>query len=139
MRCKHCGFETQESFDRCPACGKLQSDPIEQESPTVPEEPVLPQETAVPRLNRMSVVGFALSCSSLVISFFGLNALVGLILSIVGLSELRFTEERGKGFAVAGIALSLISLILNALAIIYLLQLAYTGKLEQFISAAQGG
>ena len=74
MRCKHCGFETQESFDRCPACGKQQSDPVEPEIAPVVEEPVQQEQAAAPRFNRISVVGFILSCSSLVISFFGLNA-----------------------------------------------------------------
>ncbi len=143
MRCKHCGFENQETFDRCPACGKLQSDPVEPETAPAPEpapirEESAPQEqTAVPRYNRMTVVGFILSCSSLVISFLGLNALVGLIFSTVGLSELRFAEERGKGLAVAGIAIAIVSLIINVFAIIYVFQLLVTGKLDEFIAAAQ--
>ena len=137
MRCKHCGFETQESFDRCPACGKQQSDPVEPEIAPVVEEPVQQEQAAAPRFNRISVVGFILSCSSLVISFFGLNALVGLICSIVGLSELRFVEERGKGLAVAGVITGIFSLILNVFAIIFLMQLMYTGKLDQFIAGFQ--
>ncbi len=132
----------QETLDRCPACGKLQSDPIEPEQSAPAPEPApvreesAPQEqAAVLRYNRMSVAGFILSCSSLVISFFGLNALVGLIFSTVGLSELRFVEERGKGFAVAGIAIAIVSLIINVLAILYVMQLLATGKLDELLTA----
>ena len=133
MRCKHCGFETQETFDRCPACGKLQSDPVEPETPPVREEPGIPEQAAEPPLNRSSIVGFSLGCAGFLISVFGLKSLAGLILSIVGLSELRFTKERGKGFAVAGIVVSCLSLIRCAFTFVYMILLVHSGAMDQLL------
>lgn len=54
--------------------------------------------------NTMAIVGF-------VMSFF--NGLVGLILSIIGMSQIKKTGEPGKGYALAGIIISAISMFLS--------------------------
>jgi hypothetical protein len=54
--------------------------------------------------NTMALVGF-------VMSFF--NGLVGLILSIIGMSQIKKTGEPGKGYALAGIIMSAISMFLS--------------------------
>ena len=54
--------------------------------------------------NTMALVGF-------VMSFF--NGLVGLILSIIGMSQIKKTGEPGKGYALAGIIISSVSMLLG--------------------------
>ena len=51
--------------------------------------------------NTMALVGF-------VMSFF--NCVVGLIFSIIGMSQIKKTGEPGKGFALAGIIISAVRL-----------------------------
>ena len=51
--------------------------------------------------NTMALVGF-------VMSFF--NCIVGLIFSIIGMSQIKKTGEPGKGFALAGIIISAVRL-----------------------------
>lgn len=54
--------------------------------------------------NTMALVGF-------VMSFF--NGLVGLILSIIGMSQIKKTGEPGKGYALAGIIISSVTMLLG--------------------------
>jgi hypothetical protein len=53
--------------------------------------------------NTLAIIGF-------VCSFF-LCAILGLIFSIIGLSQIRHTGQRGTGLAIAGIAISGVTLI----------------------------
>lgn len=59
--------------------------------------------------NTMALVGF-------VMSFF--NSLIGLIFSIIGMNQIKKTGEPGKGFALAGIIISAVSLVLTILIVI---------------------
>ena len=54
--------------------------------------------------NTMAIVGF-------VMSFF--NGLIGLIFSIIGMSQIKKTGEPGKGYALAGIIISAVSMFLG--------------------------
>ena len=54
--------------------------------------------------NTMAIVGF-------VMSFF--SGLIGLIFSIIGMSQIKKTGEPGKGYALAGIIISAISMFLG--------------------------
>ena len=56
--------------------------------------------------NTMALVGF-------VMSFF--NCVVGLIFSIIGMSQIKKTGEPGKGFALAGIIISAVSLVFTVI------------------------
>ena len=132
MYCKHCGFELQEEVNYCPACGKSQLEPVQREPVNTPPEPVSAAPPQKP-VNLSCVVGFSLSCVSFLLNFFGLTALAGLILSVTGLRQLPVRNERGKGFAVAGIALAVVSLLVFALAVATLSQLIASGELERLI------
>ena len=72
--------------------------------------------------NTMALVGF-------VMSFF--NCIVGLIFSIIGMSQIKKTGEPGKGFALAGIIISAVTL-----ALVLLLVLLY---IFVFAAAVGGG
>ena len=56
--------------------------------------------------NTMALVGF-------VMSFF--NCVVGLIFSIIGMSQIKKTGEPGNGFALAGIIISAVSLVFTVI------------------------
>ncbi len=52
----------------------------------------------------MAITGFVLSCVSIFFYVIGLG-IAGLIVSIVGVSHCAKKRERGKGLAIAGIAI----------------------------------
>ena len=70
--------------------------------------------------NGLSIAGFSVSCAAILCNFvlFGLPGVVGLILSIVGLCQCNNRSEKGRGLAIAGIAigaiLSLLMILLYA-------------------------
>ncbi len=69
------------------------------------------------RYNPMAIAGFITSCGCVL--FGGLAGLVGLILSLIGFHQTSVREEKGKGFAVAGIILGCLSVSATILLIIY--------------------
>ncbi len=71
-----------------------------------------PQQDCTPcapsaNYNGLSIAGFSLSCAAIIsnILLFGLPGVVGLILSIVGLCQCNKRSEKGRGLAIAGIAI----------------------------------
>ncbi len=70
-----------------------------------------PQQDCTPcapsaNYNGLSIAGFSLSCAAIIFNFlFGLPGIVGLILSIVGLCQCNKRSEKGRGLAIAGIAI----------------------------------
>ncbi|MCI7481531.1 MAG: DUF4190 domain-containing protein [Clostridium sp.] len=68
------------------------------------------------------MAGFSLSCAALLSSIFlfglflfGLPGVVGLILSIVGLCQCNNRSEKGRGLAIAGIAIGAVLTLLMIL------------------------
>ena len=93
--CTHCGAEINDEAVICIKCGCWIGAPV---------------ANAVPQKGKMNIcalVGFILSMVSVIVFFIdimGLLALAGMIVSIVGLTQLTIkTEQRGKGFAIAGL------------------------------------
>lgn len=70
-----------------------------------------PQQDCTPcapsaNYNGLSIAGFSLSCAAIIFNFFfGLPGIVGLILSIIGLCQCNKRSEKGRGLAIAGIAI----------------------------------
>ena len=70
-----------------------------------------PQQDCTPcassaNYNGLSIAGFSLSCAAILFNFFfGLPGIVGLILSIIGLCQCNKRSEKGRGLAIAGIAI----------------------------------
>lgn len=60
--------------------------------------------------NGLAIAGFVVSICSLFINFGGIVWLIGTILSAVGLSKVKSTGK-GKGFAIAGLIMGIISII----------------------------
>ena len=60
--------------------------------------------------NGLAIAGFVVSICSFFINFGGIVGLIGTILSAVGLSKVKSTGK-GKGFAIAGLIMGIISII----------------------------
>lgn len=58
------------------------------------------------KFNTLSIVGF-------VLAFFGWIAVVGLILELVALNQIKRTGERGRNLAIAGVVIAIVMIILN--------------------------
>lgn len=73
---------------------------------TPPQQDCTPCATSA-NYNGLSIAGFSLSCAAIIsnILLFGLPGVVGLILSIVGLCQCNKRSEKGRGLAIAGIAI----------------------------------
>lgn len=82
-----------------------------------------PASTA--KLNGLAVGGFIVSLVGLVLFFTGwlgaLIALVGLILSIIGRRQALSRGERGAGFALAGIILGAVGVVIGVVYLIVLI------------------
>lgn len=71
------------------------------------------------KANGLSIAGFVVSCCSLLINFYGIVGLVGLILSAVGRSNAK-SEGARTGLATAGNVLGIISLLLGLIVLVAL-------------------
>ena len=80
-----------------------------------------PQQDCTPcapsaNYNGLSIAGFSLSCAAIIFNFFfGLPGIVGLILSIIGLCQCNKRSEKGRGLAIAGIAIGAVLTLLMIL------------------------
>jgi hypothetical protein len=74
---------------------------------------------AQPSYNILAIIGF-------VISLLGFNV-VAIILGAIGLSQIKKSGERGRGFALAAIWIGAISVVLGIIAIIALFAIAAAG------------
>ena len=92
MFCKNCGKDIDDSAVVCPNCG-VATDNMAKSTPAPAQK------------NNMALVGF-------ILALLGFN-LIALILSIIGLSNSKKPEYAGdgKGFAIAGIIISSIYLV----------------------------
>ncbi len=96
MFCNNCGKEIDNNAAICPYCG------------VVANKNALNSATNINQSNTMATVGF-------VFSFF--IAIVGLICSIIGLKRAPEFGGNGKGLAIAGIIISIISIIFTIILI----------------------
>ncbi len=92
MFCKNCGKELDDRAVICPYCGV----------PTGVSEDNKIYDYQATRTNGYAIAGF-------VLSFF--IALLGLIFSIIGLRKVD-EYNSGKGFSIAGIVISIVSMVL---------------------------
>lgn len=72
-------------------------------------------------LNIMALVGFILSLSGLVV---GITVIPGIVLSHIGLSQIKRTGESGRGFALTGLVVGYCLVGLSLLAVIVFVLLA---------------
>jgi high-affinity nickel permease len=73
--------------------------------------------------NTMALVGF-------VMSFF--HPTMGLIFSIIGMCQIKNTNEPAKGFALAGIIISAVMLLLVILLYVFIFMMAFLGEMSYY-------
>ncbi len=101
MYCKKCGNEIFDEAVVCPHCGCAVNGT---------QNPVVAENAKV---SGACIVGFILSLVSFFISFYCIIPVLGLIFSIVGVVQASNKGKKCKGLGVAGIVLSVLSLIIN--------------------------
>ena len=92
--CGNCGSKLEDN--KCPKCD------VKKETKKVEAE-----VTTTGKTNGLAIAGFVLSLTSIILSPL---AILGLIFSIIGLTQINKNGEEGKGFAVAGIIVSAVLL-----------------------------
>ena len=102
MFCSHCGNQIADGVNNCPFCGaNVGASPV-------PQQPIYNDTEPVPgsgRMNTLSIVGFVMSFVA---------AVVGIILSAIALRQHKNDITlRGKGFAKAGLIISIISTVIS--------------------------
>ena len=107
--CANCGNSLKEDENFCSSCGT----PV-LESVSSVENTSTPISTPDEKKNVIALVGFISSIVSSTICCGSLN-IITLILSIIGLVEAKKYNNDGKSFAIAGIVISAIMLILFVL------------------------
>lgn len=144
--CKHCGAQIEDTTAFCPNCGTNVSDdavsssaPEPQYNAYQPEQPAQPVQPAQyqpyqdyqnpgiypeAKLNGLAVAGFVVSLVSMF--FCGISSIVGLILSIVGMSQIKNSikagvPQRGNGLAIAGLVIGIIG---TVFILIYIIMVA---------------
>lgn len=116
--CMNCGFKLPEEANNCPNCGKEVTNTINNNDINVINSN---SKNEIKQTNSYSIAGFIIS----IISMFcccGLISWLSLILSIIGLSKSKNEEykENSKAFAVAGIIISSIVIVMFIIGIIIL-------------------
>lgn len=114
--CTKCGKELKNEDIFCGYCGNQMIEETEDGEKVV----------TVSKTNGLAVAGFVVSLASLLISFWGITSVVGIILSAVALSQIKKTNESGKGFALAGLIIGIIGIIIMFVAFLFLVILSYT-------------
>ncbi len=71
------------------------------------------------KTNSLAIAGFVVAMASLFLNFYGIVGLVATVLSAVGLSKVKETGT-GKGFAIAGLIVGIISILWGVFVILFL-------------------
>ena len=113
MYCVNCGKEIPEGVSFCPECGSQQVSRDEGYTPPVSQETV--KKT---RYNTLCVIGFIVSMVSLLLNFWGIVGIAGLVLSVLGLKSCEEKNENGRSFAIGGIVAGCFSILYAVLVLV---------------------
>ena len=108
--CKKCGRKIDENDIFCQYCGTQ----LIEETPE--GEPIV----STNKTNSLAIAGFVVSLVSFVFSFWGVTAIVAIILSSVALSQIKKNNEGGKGLALAGLIIGIVSVIVGFFSLIFI-------------------
>ena len=100
--CRSCGAELVDEAVVCPKCGVAVGEV---------QEPL--------KKNSMAVAGFVLSIIALVINLYAIPAILGLVMSIIGLIQINKGGYKGKKLAIAGLIMSIIALVWDVAYYVY--------------------
>ena len=123
MFCRFCGHEVHPSYNVCPSCGHALND-VNKMQDNKSSNFSKSNSTRV-RSSRMAIAGFVLG----LISYFsyGFLGILGLIFSIIGMTQTNDGNYSKRGFAIAGVVLSSISLAIWILVFIFYLFMVLIG------------
>ena len=105
MNCPKCNRKNSDDSIYCMYCGKELK--VEEKITTEAAK------TNQSRLNPLALAGFIVSMASASIGLLGIVGIVGIVLSAIGLSQINKNNDRGRGFALAGLIVGIISLIIG--------------------------
>ena len=86
------------------------SKPTKPEQVSQPQPQPQPAEKTAQKTNTLSIVGLVMSL---------IVPIVGLVLSIVALFQIKKTNQKGKGLAIAGVVVSTVMVLLTVAALVY--------------------
>ena len=108
--CSNCGAELTKAADTPQVNNYIQSQQRQTVNPAMPlqyQTYDAQHQIQGVKFNGMSIAGFVLSLCAFITDEAGIFcAILGLIFSIIGLTSKNKLKSRGKGFAIAGIAIS---------------------------------
>lgn len=107
MYCSKCGKEFKEEAQFCPYCGQNIAMPSS-----------FCEGYKEEKYNVCAIVGFVLSLVSLFISIYGIVNIVAVIVSAIGLKQIKETNESGSGLAIAGIIIGAISVAITLVVLV---------------------
>ena len=122
IKCDKCGSEIDGSAKFCPNCGaKIQA--------TEKAERVEVVETVIRNnntINTTTEAGYnALAIIGFILAFIPKIWVISLIISIIALVQISKTKEKGKGLAIAGIAISSSIMIIGLFAVILAMSVGF--------------
>ena len=103
MYCPNCGFKNEEGSVYCANCGtnmKVRTTIVYPNEETVNNE----------KYNPWAIAGFILSLVNILIGATFIPGVLGLIFSAMGNSQIANNGGKGRGLAIAGLVISIISL-----------------------------
>ena len=118
--CPRCGNMVNENDNFCGYCRNSLNNNIEQMNNQNMVNNNINQNINTVKTNSLAITGFIMSIASPALCC-GLLSLPSLIVSIIGLSKVNKTKENGKGLAIAGIIISVITILAYILYIILLI------------------
>lgn len=129
--CVECGKKLENESKICPNCGAKTYEEIFLEDSALYENTNdkatnLVDTNVNKKSNNMAIIGFV---TSLIFPFFcGYASFLGLIFSIIGLVNANKNDGEGEGFAISGIVISSVLIIMIILSIIFGIVISHTTK-----------
>ena len=108
--CTQCGKELNDQAVVCVNCGCAVENKAAAPAANAPAK----------KYNGLAIAGFVVSLVSWFLAFYGVVAIIGVVLSALGMKQCNTGATKGKGLAVAGLVLGIISLVYTLIALLFL-------------------
>ena len=126
IKCDKCGSEIDGSANFCPNCGAKIEATEKAERVEVVETVIRNNNTNNNTINTTTEAGYnALAIIGFILAFIPKIWVISLIISIIALVQISKTKEKGKGLAIAGIAISSSIMIIGLFAVILAMSVGF--------------